>query len=424
MRLIYNLLIPVAILAAKISGAFLPKMREAIDGRKGWKPRFREFDNRISPVWFHVASVGEYEQAKPVITAIGKHSPEIPVVITFSSPSGFHFARRKELLDGSSNIVFVDYLPFDSVGNMKTCFELIRPRLLVLVKFDLWPNQIWCAHDSEVPVILIDATLSPTSKRLSGAGRRFYRSVYNAITRILAISDEDAARFRDSLTAHAHISVAGDTRFDRVVERWRNRGDTGFVFPQSPANNDRVLIAGSTWPQDEVHLLPALGRILKKEPRVRVIIAPHEPTADHVEPLRAWAKTLDMPVATSSDSITEDTRVVIIDTVGILAEAYRFGDVAYIGGSFSTGVHSVIEPAIAGLPVVFGPTHQNSFEAVQLVEQAGGFTVADEAAMGDILHRLLVDEAFGSRAGTIACDYVTSELGATEKCMEAITEYL
>jgi len=104
MRLIYNLLIPVAILAAKISGAFLPKMREAIDGRKGWKPRFREFDNRISPVWFHVASVGEYEQAKPVITAIGKHSPEIPVVITFSSPSGFHFARRKELLDGSSNI--------------------------------------------------------------------------------------------------------------------------------------------------------------------------------------------------------------------------------------------------------------------------------------------------------------------------------
>jgi 3-deoxy-D-manno-octulosonic-acid transferase len=343
----------------------------------------------------------------------------VPVVLTFSSPSGYTFARKREKI-GAGAIRYIDYLPFDTAPNMRFCLDAIRPRLLVFVKFDLWPNLVWEADARGVPMVLIDATLSASSGRLARPVRWVYRDVYRRLDAILAISEEDAARFRAAAPGHPSLSVTGDTRFDRVMERWQERSTSTFTLGEGgPA-----LIAGSTWPPDEERLLPALARLLQEDARLRVVLVPHEPTPAHVEPLRRWASQIDVRARLASESRDDDARVIIVDVVGVLAEAYRFADVAYVGGAFTTGVHSVIEPAIAGVPVVFGPKHDNSFEAMQLLERgaARAIRTADDAYAA--LGAWLRDPSACAQAGRAARAYVESQLGATEKCMAALSKYL
>ncbi len=422
-RAVYNALLPAAEAGARVSARFLPKMRESIAGRRGFRARWEILARELTspPVWIHVASVGEFEQARPIISSLERTHPEIPVVVTFSSPSGYRFARKRESV-GAGSIRFLDYLPFDTVANMRFCLERARPRLLVFVKFDLWPNLVWEAHARGVPMVLVDATLSASSGRLSPLVRWLYGDVYRRLDAILAISDEDAARFRASVPAHPSVSVTGDTRFDRVLERWQERTASTFVL----SDRKPTLIAGSTWPPDEERLLPALARLLKEMASLRVVLVPHEPTPAHVEPLRRWAAqtALRTRVVSAPAPGDDDARVVIVDTVGVLAEAYRFADVVYVGGAFTTGVHSVIEPAIAGVPVVFGPRHDNSFEALQLVAKgaARAIRTADDAYTA--LGAWLRDEDARAAAGRAARAYVESQLGATEKCMAALTKYL
>ena len=422
-RLLYNALYPAAIVGARASSLFLPKMREAIAGRDGYRARWAALRDSLTdrPVWFHVASVGEFEQARPVISAIRRSHPGIPVMVTFSSPSGYHFARKREKAEGGA-IHFIDYLPFDHARVMRLCLECANPRLLVFVKFDLWPNLIWEARDRGVPVALIDATLSPSSQRVSAVGRWFYRSLYTSLNPILAISEEDAGRFRESSPGHNGVAVTGDTRFDRVMERWNARARDVLPLPDDDA---LTLIAGSTWPPDEARLLPALARIAREIPALRMVLVPHEPLPDHVAALRRWAGDNALSVrATSETHANSNPRALIVDTVGVLAEAYAHADLAFVGGAFSTGVHSVIEPAIAGLPVVFGPRHDNSFEAVQLLERGAARTVRDEDDTYAALNAWLTDGGARERAGLAARAYVESQLGATQKCMAALAAYL
>ncbi|MDH5627745.1 MAG: hypothetical protein OEY69_05575, partial [Candidatus Krumholzibacteria bacterium] len=280
-RIAYNALAPLGAAGARASALFLPKMREAVNGRRGWRGRWdalRALDER--PVWFHVASVGEFEQARPVISSLERARPELPVMITFSSPSGYHFARRRETV-GEGSIRFIDYLPFDLPGAMRHCVAVARPRVLVAVKFDLWPNLIWETNARDIPIVLIDATLSAGSGRLRPPASWIYRDVYARIARILAISEADAARFAHAAPGHTGISVAGDTRFDRVMERWNQRSSTHIELPDDGCP---TLIAGSTWPADEFYLLPALGVVLRELPDVRVVLVPHEPVPSHVTP--------------------------------------------------------------------------------------------------------------------------------------------
>ncbi|HEX5133587.1 MAG TPA: glycosyltransferase N-terminal domain-containing protein [Candidatus Krumholzibacteria bacterium] len=420
-RAAYNLLAPLAVAGAHAAGALLPKMREAVAGRRGYHDRWAALANVLAspPVWFHVASVGEFEQARPVISALERVRPDIPVIITFSSPSGYHFARRRERTDAGS-IRFIDYLPFDLPGAMRYCLAKARPRVLVTVKFDLWPNLVWETSDAGVPVVLIDATLSPSSGRLRAPAGWIYRDVYRRIARILAISPDDAARFARCAPEHEGIAVTGDTRFDRVMERWNQRAATAINLVD---DGTPTLLAGSTWPADEVHLLPALRGLLDEHPGLRAVLVPHEPAPAHVASLLQWASD----AGASARRLSEPARgehVVVVDSVGVLAEAYRLAHVAYVGGAFSTGVHSVIEPAIAGVPIVFGPRHDNSFEARRLVELGGGFPASDAAGIRAVFGRLLSDEAARRAAGDAARAYVESQLGATEKCMAAILPYL
>jgi 3-deoxy-D-manno-octulosonic-acid transferase len=239
--------------------------------------------------------------------------------------------------------------------------------------------------------------------------RWVYRDLYRRFDAILAISDDDATRLRASAPGHSSIAVTGDTRFDRVMERWEQRGSSRFTLP----DGGPTLVAGSTWPPDEQRVLPALERLLREDTSLRAILVPHEPTPGHVTPLRQWASRANL-----------STRVIIVDVVGVLAEAYRFADVAYVGGAFTTGVHSVIEPAIAGLPVVFGPRHDNSFEALQLIARGAARAIRTSDDAYAALRTWLVDPAARAQAGRAARAYVESQLGATEKCMAVLAKYL
>ena len=422
-RLLYNAAVPVAVAGAHAAARFLPKMRQAIDGRRGFAERWNALARDLSapPVWFHVASVGEFEQARPVISSLERARPDIPVMVTFSSPSGYNFARKRESLERGS-LRFLDYLPFDSAANMRFCLERARPRVLVFVKFDLWPNLVWEASARKVPMLLIDATLSASSGRLALPVRWLYRDLYRRLDSILALSNDDAERFRNAVPAHASISVTGDTRFDRVMERWAQRAGSQFTLPPGGP----TLIAGSTWPPDEERLLPALSRLLREHESLRVVLVPHEPTTEHVEPLKKWARETGLSVHVESERKTynDPARVVIVDRVGVLAEAYRYADIAYIGGAFTTGVHSVIEPAIAGIPVVFGPKHDNSFEALQLIAHGAARAVRTADDVYATLSAWLRDDDARRLAGQAGRAYVNSQLGATEKCMAALHQYL
>jgi 3-deoxy-D-manno-octulosonic-acid transferase len=320
----------------------------------------------------------------------------------------------------------MEYLPLDFARNVRFCLAFLDPRLLVFVKFDIWPNLVWESALRGVPSMLIDATLSANSYRFSRLGRRFYRAVYSDLARILAISDHDAERFNVCVPDPAGISVTGDTRFDRVMERKRLNNGPSLNIDR---REGRVIIAGSTWPKDEAHLLPALARLAAEERALLIIIAPHEPTGPRVSELLNWAKTHNLEAERLSErdrlsSPSDGSQVLVVDSVGVLAEAYKCADVAYIGGSFSTGVHSVIEPAIMGIPVLFGPVHANSFEAVELLGRGAAVEVTTAEAIYESLGSILRDGDLRREMGGRALSYVESQLGATDRCMETLVEYL
>jgi 3-deoxy-D-manno-octulosonic-acid transferase len=422
-KVLYNaIVLPLATTGAYALSPFKEKIREALHGRRESIPNWQEAARTINgrPVWFHVSSVGEYEQAKPLISSLAVDHPSIPVIISFCSPSGYRFASKKEKLDHQNNVKFIDYLPLDSTRNARSCLAALAPRLLVFVKFDLWPNLIWEAESLQVPTVLIDGTLSTSSRRLSSIGRRFYRDVYDCFDKILAIGEADADRFRLSNPEHPGIRVTGDTRFDRVMERAGVSRSLRFHLPDK---KHLRIIAGSTWPKDEAHILPGLARILNEEPDLQLIIAPHEPTSERVASLCSWASERGLEAGLLS-SERLNVRVIVVDSVGILAELYRACDAAYVGGSFSTGVHSVIEPAIMGIPVIFGPAHDNSLEALELVRRGGGAAVSDADGVYAILKLAIESEEKRSSMGNAAKSYVESQLGSTKRCMEEITEYL
>jgi 3-deoxy-D-manno-octulosonic-acid transferase len=424
-KLFYNtIILPMATGGLYAASLFHEKIKRAIAGRRGLRKRMLEYAQSAasSPIWFHVSSVGEYEQAKPVISALNRDHPEIPVVVTFSSPSGVDYANQKETLDASNNIKYYDYLPLDFRHNAKFCLDSLKPRLLVFVKFDLWPNLIWEACDRNIPVILIAGTLSETSHRFTPIGRSLYRNVYDSIDRILAISEIDAMRFRNTSPTHRGIEAAGDTRFDRVADRKRAAENREVPLCKE---GKIVLFGGSTWPKDEAHLLPAAGRLLREIDHLLFVIAPHEPSRSRVNELTAWAESEGVTIAPLSTlENTPNARVIIVDSVGQLAELYRAGDIAYVGGSFSTGVHNVMEPAIMGIPVFFGPVCDNSLEALELIDAAGAKKITNSNELYGILYDLIHNDDARRSMGETAQKYVESQLGATRRCVEVIEETL
>jgi 3-deoxy-D-manno-octulosonic-acid transferase len=428
-RLLYNILLPAAAVWARISARFNAKIAEGIEGRKGlrerWGRRAPLLDPAMKTVWFHVSSVGEFLQARPVMDLLAeKHGGSVQIALTFFSPSGMNYFEKHDRSARNPSLAFVDYLPIDTVSNVRFCLDTLKPDMIVYVKFDLWPNLITEAGKRGIPQILVSGTLSPSSKRLSGPARRFYGSLYSSLDAIAAISDEDAQRFSMHLGGDTEIVTAGDTRFDQVCQRI----DTSTVkIPDAVLEDGRSLvIAGSSWPRDEAIVIPGFARILAGNPGTAMIIAPHEPTDARLAEIESALEEhgLDSVRLSALESRDKGTHVIVADGVGYLAELYRAGDVAYVGGSWTTGVHNVMEPAVLGLPVFFGPKIDNSWEAGMLVRLGAGSVVRSPEEFAEGAGALLKDRALLETGGKKASEFIRSSCGAAPRCLALIEKYL
>lgn len=422
----YNtVVVPALFVGFRIQSHFNAKTREGIVGRRNVLKLLesqlesaRELDKTA---WFHFTSVGEFEQAKPLIEAIKDNTR---IVLTYFSPSVHPNIEKYPHCDAAS------YLPLDTVRNAKRLIQLVNPSILIFSKFDIWPNLVWCASKCRVPVFLIAGTLHPKSKRLAPLAKSFFKCVHRGFVLHCVISDRDAQRFRRICPSNAQIRVTGDTRFDRVYRHAAAVEADAEFFPGQSTLQRPILIAGSTYSADERILLEAYAQLRKDSPQdlPRLILVPHEPTAERISEIQIQLNRVKLSQICFSQLQAgvdlSQINVVVIDAVGLLAKLYRLGDIAFVGGSFHGSVHNVMEPAAMAKPIIFGPTIHNAYEAHLLKHRGAARLVITAADMARTLKLLLSNPNLRIRMGEIAAKTIKENLGATKRTLAQITPYL
>ncbi len=370
-------------------------------------------------LWLHATSVGEFEQAKPILRELW---PTTRIAVTCFSPSVYSGMLRYPHKD------LATYLPLDSRRNVARFFDLIRPTALVFSKFDIWPNCVWEAHRRGIPCALIAGTMHSTSRRLRVGIRGLLRHVHGHLALQCAVGEEDAERLRQLCGPDGNVVVTGDTRFDQVVERSENARPLPDVLPEW---SDFCVVAGSTYALDEEALIPAFMKLRESVPNARLVLVPHEPEpprlADAEKRMAAHGVRWERLSALDEGATADDLDAVLIDRIGLLASLYTMGRVAFVGGSFNYRVHNVMEPAVHGLPVVFGPLMDNAPEAYGLMEAGGARRVGDADELAESLIELAqtpstADTSTAHTMGAAAREYVLSNLGASRRTMDALRQ--
>lgn len=420
--LLYNILgIPVLKAGFFAGSLFNAKMRE---GRKARKNQFARIANEIARagnrkrILFHCTSAGEWLQALPIIESLKSQFPGLYIMVSFFSPSGFRFAKNPVEVD----LKF--YLPLDTRFAAHRLFKILKPDLWIISKFDVWPNHVCEASKQGIPVVITSATLSADSGRDKGFSRLFNKFIYNKISHFFPISDQDKMRFQALVPDEEKYTVAGDTRYDHVFNRGRKTSDAGDVAIFAE-NTGITLIAGSTWPPDEKHILPAITDLIREFPDLYVIIVPHELHESHLRDIEEVFSNSEIRTERYTEFApkrTASSRVVIFNTIGLLARLYKQTGIAFIGGSFGKGTHNVMEPAIFSQPVLFGPNHLNSFEAGELLKTGGAFKVTGQQEFHDKVHLLISDPELRKSMGEKARNLIISNTGATAIIINKLKE--
>jgi 3-deoxy-D-manno-octulosonic-acid transferase len=391
------------------------KVLRSFAARRGARRRYAAFARRTNDplLWMHAPSVGEGLQARPVLELARARLPDAQLAYTYFSPSAARFAQ-------SLDVDFRDVLPFDTTIDARAALEALAPTALVFSKLDVWPTLARVAARRGVRLGLISATLAGGSSRRGVIAAALLRDAYARLDRVGAISDADAERLVDLGVPASHVSVTGDTRFDQV---WARAAAARLDSPLlAPLRSGRpTLVAGSTWPADDVHLLEAWRRLHERHRDSRMIVAPHEPTAEPLAPIERWCEHESLTCARLGSAAASDADIVIVDRVGVLGDLYALADVAFVGGGFhAAGLHSVIEPAAFGTPVVFGPRHTGSRDARLLLDARGAAAVHDATSLEAALEAWLDDPPARRAAGDLAREVVRSGLGAAERSYELV----
>lgn len=411
--------------AAAVVAAAAPatdsKVLRGLRARRGIVDRYAEWgrtarDPSRPLLWMHAPSVGEGLQARPVLELMRVRRPDVQLAYTHFSPSAAAFARGLA-------VDFRDYLPFDSWGDARRAVEALRPTALVFAKLDLWPTLSSAAHRRGVRLGMVSATLAKGSSRRSRIASAVLHDAYSLLDGVGVIDAEDAERLIEMGVRRDVISITGDTRYDQVWQRSERVDLTSPLL--SRLTSDRpTIVAGSTWPSDEAVLLPAFAAARSGVSNARLVIAPHEPTPAHLEPIEQWARTTGLSLA-RLDTATPATAVVLVDRVGVLGDLYALADIAYVGGGFhSAGLHSVLEPAAFGAPVLFGPRHSASRDAGLLLARGAARSPSDLPSLTRALLEWLGDSVGRDAAGAAARELVRSGLGAAERSLRLVEQLL
>jgi 3-deoxy-D-manno-octulosonic-acid transferase len=406
MRLIYDIGIRLYWFAAWIVSRWDPKAKKWIRGRKGW---LRDLGEKITTgekvIWFHCSSLGEFEQGRPLMEDARVRFPAHKLLLTFFSPSGYEKRKGYEEAD------HVMYLPLDTSRNARLLTDALSLEMVIFIKYEFWYHILHRLNKKGIPLFLASSIFRPGQLFFSWYGG-WYRRILGFFTHIFVQQEASLQLLRKF--GITRVTVAGDTRFDRV----RKAAETPYPHPvlEQFTGGRFTVVAGSTWEKDE-QILAAVYRKLPEQ--MRWIIAPHELSDPHLQKLSER-----FPGSCRLSGLTEDTpagtRVVIVDSIGQLSFLYRYGNLAYIGGGFGKGIHNILEAAVYFIPVIFGPNHQKFLEAGELIGQGGAFPVLDDKELLLTIHQQMNDEKLLKRSSQIAGTYVLERVGATSAIMDAV----
>lgn len=415
--LVYNIfVIPLLYLLLRFSGLFKEKIRRGIAGRK------RVYEDLIlnasslnknkKLIWFHSSSLGEFEQAKPIIENL-KKTKNVNLLITFFSPSGYENSKKYPYAD------LIAYIPFDTKFNAERFISITNPSLVVLMRYDIWPNIINVLNKNKIPIYLVDATMLRTSARKLPLIKTFHKIIFEMFDKILTVSNSDAEEFKDFGLSDDKIKAVGDTRFDRVYQRSLLASDKKLINTNILIGK-KVFVTGSTWEQDEEVIIPAFLKLSRYDKNVLLIIAPHEPTILHLEKIENEFAGKLKTIRFSHLNNYNNEKVIIVDSIGILLTLYTYANAAFVGGSYKQNVHNILEAAVYGIPVLFGPKIGNSQEAKELAKLGGGIIVENKRDAFRTLRKLFTDDELCKKTGKISFDYVKENIGSTEKILAEI----
>ncbi len=406
MRILYDIGIRLYQLAAWIISPWNRKAKMWTWGKRGWYQQLQQvFSKEDRVVWFHCASLGEFEQGRPVIEALRTRCRDYKILLTFFSPSGYE--KRKDY-EGADHVM---YLPLDTARNARRLINTLNLEMALFVKYEFWFHYLRRLKRSHVPVYLASGIFRPDQIFFQWYGA-WYRKILDCFTHIFV--QQESSRELLSGYGITQVTTAGDTRFDRV----RQLSDTSFSHPALDrfAGGVRVIVAGSTWEPDE-QLLGDAYRELPDD--LRWIIAPHELSGVHLQHLKERFPG-SLFYTELKENIPPGTRVIIVDTIGQLSYLYRYGTLAYIGGGFGKGIHNILEAATYGLPVIFGPKHQKFSEATELTRLGGAFPVSGTGEFLSTIHQQLETNSLLKTSGDIAANYVMERVGASSMILERV----
>lgn len=400
-------------LAIRIAGLVNEKAALWVRGRKALfqqlinalgDPALRRDERRLA--WFHCASLGEFEQGRPLMEAFRKQYPDIIILLTFFSPSGFE--NRKTYT--GADLIF--YLPLDTRRNARRFVNLVSPDVAFFVKYEFWFNYLTVLQERSTPHYLVSGIFRPDQHFFKWYGD-WPRRVLKGFTHIFV--QNRTSRELLEFVGIDQVSVTGDTRFDRVAEIASLHKE--FPLISLFSQGSPVIVAGSTWPPDDEFFIRFFQEYSGS---LRLILAPHEIREESIMALQNRFGSNAVRNSQLTEATAAEARVLIIDSIGMLAHLYRFGQIAYIGGGFGAGIHNTLEAAVFGVPVVFGPNHGKFHEALELVAHGGGFPVRQYAEFDEIMRKFLADKEFLAKASAAAKEYVASHTGATSTILSTI----
>ncbi|WP_269234731.1 3-deoxy-D-manno-octulosonic acid transferase [Flavobacterium flavigenum] len=409
MLFLYNLIIIITGFFLKIAALFSPKMKLFVDGRKNVFALLKE---KINPedktIWFHSASLGEYEQGLPVIEKIKEKYPAHKIIVTFFSPSGYEVRKNNNVAD------ITIYLPLDTKSNAKQFLKLVHPEFAFFIKYEFWLNYLNELKKLKTPTYLISGIFRDNQMFFKWYGG-FYRKALETFTYFFVQNENSKVKIET--IGFQNVIVSGDTRFDRVnaiLER-----DNSLEFVEAFKNNQPTIIIGSSWAKDETILIEYIN---KAATSVKFIIAPHNIKAEQIENLKKAITKQTVLFSEKENKNLADYNVFIIDTVGLLTKIYSYGTIAYVGGGFGNpGIHNILEPATFGIPIVIGPNYSKFAEAIELVNLGGCMVVSDKEELKQIFDGLLSDQNFLSEKGKICRSYIQNNKGATSTIINTIS---
>ncbi len=412
MKLIYNIFIFIYSFVIHITSLFNNKAKQWVYGRKDIFSRLSKeqlSDKQI--IWIHCASLGEFEQGRPIIEKLRIAYPDYKIFLTFFSPSGYEIRKDYEFAD------YVYYLPIDTINNAQHFINIVNPKLVIFVKYEFWFNYINVLYQKKIPLIFV-SVIFRHSQHFFKLWGKWYAKQLNKVT-YLFVQNEESINLLDTINIH-HAEVSGDTRFDRVVQLPKEK--VTFPIVINFKGNSKLLMAGSTWQPDEKLLLDLLNN---SKATFKVVIAPHLIDKEHInEVTKRFEKYNPILYSNVSSADFNESKVLIIDSIGMLSQLYRHADIAYIGGGFGVGIHNLLEASTYGIPVIFGPNHSNFREANELSDNGGGFPISNSEEYLDIFERLIFDNNKYNKSSLIAKKYVSENAGATQLIMDKVMEYL